>query len=224
MHMRDDNTDAVDDALAALIASTRRVNRKLNLIDVAGKLRVARVAMGSLKKIAQAIGLSTEMVRQFSRIETLSPAVKRILAAGKIRSVDVADRISRLPAHDQLPVAEAVVRGELLSKDVRAVVSLRKELPRSSIGAIIKRVGGSKNVKEFVVEFLGPNRKSSVSGLRRRFSAILGKQNIKSFRVSKGIGTMVLNERGKCLLQQNAKREGLTRRALVDRIITGETR
>ena len=222
MPERNNSNGVADDALAALIASTRRINRKLNLLDIAEKLRIARLALGSLKQVAAAIGLSHEMVRQFSRIETLSPAVKRLLAAGKIRSVDIADRISRLPGNDQLPVAEAVVRGELLSKDVRAVVSLRREVPKSSIGAIMKRVRGSKNVREFVVEFLVPNQKGNLSALRHRFFAILGKKNIKSFRINKGVGTMVLKECGKRLFQEKAKRAGLTKRAFVNSVVAGE--
>ncbi len=212
----------VDDALVALIASTRRIRRKLDLLDVAAKLKVAREGLGSLKKVADAIGLSVEMLRQFSRVEKLSPRVKKLIEQGKIHGVDMADRISRLPSRDQLPVAQAVVRGELNTSDVRAVVSLRKDVPRMRIKAVIDRVKSSRNIKEYVVEFMIPCKKSKKADIEARFAKTVGKNNIRSFTTKKGVGILVLNAAGLKQLQEVAKRRRFTKRRLVNGIASGE--
>ena len=48
-----------------------------------------------------------------------------LLSGGSITSMDLADRLSRLPKEDQYPVATGVVSGELDAHDVRAILGLR---------------------------------------------------------------------------------------------------
>src|ERR1019366_10183070 len=79
----------LDDALAALLASTRRAKRSLNLVEVSEKLRAAVQFLGSLRAVADALGLSDETVRQFSRIEKLSPGVKKLISSGQITGMDL---------------------------------------------------------------------------------------------------------------------------------------
>ena len=214
----------IEDALAGLIASTKRIHRKLNLLEVARKLEVARNALGSLKNVSNAVGLSTEMLRQFSRVPKLAPKVRELLEKGIIQSVDVADRISRLPRPDQLPIAQAVARGELNSDDVRAVVSLRKQLPKMEINKVIHRVTSSRNIREYVVQFLHPSGEDSVKDIKARFITLLGKGGLCSLSFKNGVGTLVLKETGKVRLQGIAKAKGITKRALVDRIVSEEVK
>ena len=217
---RSDHTDAdVEDALAALIASTRRVRRKLNLVDISEKLKIARKAMGSLKEVADAIELSVEMLRQFSRVEKLSPQTRKLVAEGKISGVDTVDRISRLPSRDQLPVAQAVVCGELNSDDVRAVVSLRKEIPTADIGEIMQRVEQSRSIREYVFEFQAPKGTGSSKTIKERFTQIVGKENVISFRVRNGLGILIVSAPGLRQMQREAKRHRMTKRALVSMIV-----
>jgi hypothetical protein len=214
----------VEEALAGLIASTRRVRRKLNLLEIARKLRIALGAMGSLKKLSDAVGLSEEMLRQFSRVEKLSRDVKDLLAKGNIQSVDIADRLSRLPGRDQFPVAKEVARGDLNSDDVRAIVSLRKALPQLRIENVIDRVRTSRNIKEYVVQFLVPPDRGKSKDIESRFIRLLGKESLRSFTLRNGVGTLVLNVVGKNRLQEIAKQKGLTKRILIDRVVSGEVK
>jgi hypothetical protein len=213
----------VEEALAGLIASTRRVRRKLNLLEVARKLRIARGAIGSLKKLSDAIGLSEEMLRQFSRVEKLSRDVKDLLAKGDIQSVDIADRLSRLPMQDQSTVAQEVAKGCLNSADIRAIVSLRKALPLLRIKSVIDRVKASRNIKEYVVQFLVPPERGKPNKyIELQFIRLLGRENLRSFSIKNGVGTLVLNTTGENRLQEIAKQEGLTKRKLVDQIVSGK--
>lgn len=219
---RPNHTDAaVEDALAALIASTRCVRRRLNLVDIAEKLAVAREAMGSLKEVADAVGLSAEMLRQFSRVEKLSPGVRKLVAEGKIHGVDIADRISRLPSQDQLPVARAVIRGELNSDDVRAVVSLRKDLPTAAIREVMKRVERSRNIKEYIFEFHAPKGNVRRRAIKQRFIQIVGEENVRSLTLNRGVGTLILTALGMRRLQEEAKGRRITKRVLVNGVVAG---
>lgn len=178
--------------------------------------------MGGLKKVSDAIGLSPEMLRQFSRVERLSPETKKLVYKGVIQSVDIADRISRLPMPDQLPVAQAVARGELGDDDVRTVVSLKKELPKIPITEVITRVQASRNIKEYVVQFLVSSKEFKKKDLEIRFIRLLGKKNFISLSVKNGVGTLIFNTAGRNRLQEVAKRKGLTKRRLIEGMLVGE--
>jgi hypothetical protein len=210
----------LNDAIAALIASTRRLKRKLNLLEVADKLRTAQELLGSLGAVASAVGLSEEMVRQFARVEKLTPEVKQFLAKGQITAVDVADRISRLPPSDQLPVAKAVASGELNSADVRAILALRKTDARIPIAQAITRVAASRNIKEYIVEFVVPRQLIETGWLENQFTSIIGAQNIRSLKVRGKVGRVVISENGKKVLETAARRAGVAKRELVKQLLT----
>lgn len=213
--------DLTDD-LAALMASTRRMRRKLNLVEIASRASRACNSMGGVAAVAAAVGLSSEMLRQFLRVGKLAPEVKRLVARGKIQSVDIADRISRLPAEDQLPVAEAVVRDRLRSEDVRAIVSLRRDAPDLSITEVIQRVESSRPIKEYLVEFRVPVVNTGWALLKRRFARVVGSANMRSLRLQNGLGVLALNASGNLRLAKVARTRGITRRKLVDGIVAGE--
>jgi hypothetical protein len=213
----------IEEALAGIIASTKRVRRKLNLLEIAKKVKIGREALGGLKKLSDAVGISEEMLRQFSTVEKLTPAVKNLIAKNIIQGIDVADRLSRLPSQNQLAVAKEVAKGGLTSDDVRAIVSLRKALPDLNIDDVIARIKASRNIKHYIVEFLLPP-KTGKSDIESRFMKLLGKESFLSFKVENGVGTLVLNSMGKNRLQDIAKRMGLTKRVLVDRIMSGEVK
>ncbi len=103
-----------------------------------------------------------------------------MIADGAINGVDVADRLSRLPVADQLPVANAVIQGKLTSNDVQLYVSLRKALPKEKIGKVIERVKHSRSIKQYVIEFLIPSHKTE-DDIRECFVKALSKGSIVSF-------------------------------------------
>jgi len=220
---RDYSQSELEDALAGLIASTKRIHRKLNLVQIAKKIEIARKGLGNLKNVSDAIGLSTEMLRQFSRVTKIAPEARCFLTGGAIQSVDIADRISRLPPADQFLVAQAVARGELNSDDVRAVISFRKDQPKLPISKVISRVTDSRNVREYVVQFLVP-AEEELKNIEDRFPKLLGQDGVRSVNVEKGLGTLILNKDGRNRFELIAKRKGLTKRALVEKVISGEVK
>jgi hypothetical protein len=211
----------LDDALAALLASTRRTKRSLNLADVNEKLRTATRLMGSLRAVANALGLSDETVRQFGRVGKLSSDVKKFLESGQITSMDLADRLSRLPAADQYPIAAAVVSGTLDARDVRAILPLRKAMPRVPVQQLIRRIRGSRNIKEYVAEFLTPHPPTTPATLLRRLAPVIRRPEVRKLEIGDAVGRLYLTANGKKSLQHTASRQGLTKGALLQRLIEG---
>jgi hypothetical protein len=212
----------LDEAIAALIASTRRVRRQLSLVEIADRLETAREGLGNIRAVAKRLGLSEEMVRQFESVSRLSPQVRELIADRKIESVDVAHRLTKLRPRDQIAVARAFVRGEITSNDVRAIVSLRRAAPDVPIKEAMDRVKASRNIKEYLAMFVVPPPGPNFAELRRRFAKVVGKNNIRSLKLRGKVGTLAVNSEGRKRLQQAAKREGLTKRLLIDRIVSGE--
>lgn len=214
----------LDDALAGLIASTRRGKRKLTLVEVAEKMHVAIALLGSLRAVADRIGLSEEMVRQFTRVEKLSPSVKQLAASGRLTSVDLADRLSRFPPEDQLQIARAVLSGDLTPADVRALLGVRKSSPRAQIRDLMDRIKSTRNIREYVAEFLMPRPAPTSACLMKRLSKVVGGEHLRRLEIGEVIGRAVLDTRGKLALEDAAKRARLTKRELLRRLVSGEVR
>jgi hypothetical protein len=209
----------LQEALAALIASTKRVRRKLDLIEISEWLAIARKGLGSLRAVAERIDLSEEMLRQFASVARLSPQVRQLITDRKIESVDIAHRLSKLVHADQIVAARGVVKGDLSSDDLRAIVSLRKASPQLSIQKVIDRVKKSRNIREYLVEFTRPSTRKGMRDLRTRFVRIVGEENIRSLKVGEESGVLALNREGKKRLQAAAKRRELTKRRLIEEIL-----
>lgn len=214
----------LDDALAALLASTRRAKRSLNLVEVNEKLRTAIQLLGSLHAVADALGLSDETVRQFSRIQKLSSAVKKLLENGQITSMDLADRLSRLPSEDQYPIAAAVVSGTLDARDVRAILPLRKVMPKAPVQQLIRRIRGSRNIKEYVAEFLTPRPTPSSTTLLRRLLPVIARCEVRGLEMGDVVGRLFLSANGRKALDDAARERGVTKRELLQRLVNGEMR
>ena len=217
--------DLLDDALAALIASTKRINRKLDLVEISNKLEIARSYLGNLNEIANAIGLSHEMVRSFARVSFLDHKVKRMIKEGRIKSVDIADRLSRLPRTDQFFIAKEAVKRSLSSHDIRAIVSLRKALPDKPIDDIVKRINKSRNIKEYIAEYVIPqNRTVRSKEIQRHLNNFFGRQHIRAFSIKDGAGRIILDKNGKEKLSKKAQKMQISKGRLLQMIIQGEVK
>jgi len=210
----------LDDALVAIIASTKRKKRKLNPLEVAEKIQTAWDSLDSLSKVAERTDMSPEMLRQIHSVRNCSEGVKELVRERKLESYDILHRISKLPASNQLKVAKAVIAGELTSEDVRAIVSFYRDLAaRISIGRVIERIKSSRNIKQYVVYFKLESENIKFGVLRSRFEKIFGKGNIVSLKEVNKVGELVLNAKGKNCLQEEAKRRGVTKRGFIRKLV-----
>ncbi len=209
-------------AIAALIKNTRTTKRHISLIKMAEWLDLAIKNLGSINNVAETISLSPNMLRQFLYVRKLSKDVQALFADRKIDSVDAAVHLSMLKEQDQKIIGLAMAKGNLISAELRAIRELRKEAPDMHINEIIKRVKITQNIKQHIAEFVVRSKKIHEQMLKKRFAKVIEPQNIISLTLKGSIGRIVMSSKGKGLLQNYAKRKGITKVRAISSIVHGE--
>ena len=217
---KSDQDDELDQALAILISNTRSTKRPLPLTEVAHWLDVAVKKLGSYSAVADRLGLSTKMLRQFSYVRRLTPRVQRLVAARKVDSVDAITHLAMLSAKHQQAVADAIAHGLMDISDIRSIVQLHRANYSDSIEAILKRVQKSKTQREYVAEFV-------VRGSRNRgeilkaFQKFISPKEIARLELNGALGRLVLTETGKKELFRVARDLGTSISQVIPRILEG---
>lgn len=209
-------------AIAALIKNTRTTKRHISLIKMAEWLELAVKDLGSINSVADTISLSPNMLRQFLYVRKLSKNVQALFADRKIDSVDAAVHLSTLNELDQKIVCLAMAEGKLTSGELRAVREFRKEAPDMHINEIIGKVKSTQNIKQHIAEFIVRSKKIHEQMLKKRFAKIIEPQNIISLTLKGSIGRIIMSSKGKGLLQNYAKRKGITKVRAISSIVHGE--
>jgi hypothetical protein len=193
------------EALAILISSTRSKNRSKPLTEISKWVKIASAMLGSTRKVAERIGLSPQMLRQFESVNKLTPAVQEMFATRQLDSVDAAAHLSMLPGKDQLYVAKLLASGEIDTSDVRAVHQLRKEGSRNKITSLVKRVIESKTKQEYIAEFVIRGSRP-VSEIWNAFSKFIPLDQIIRIQIEGVLGRLVLTKKGRGALAAAARR------------------
>ncbi len=212
----------IDKAIAALIKNTRTTKRHISLVEISDWLKIAVKGIGSLKKVADMIGLSNKMIRQFTYINKLIPEVKELFRKRDIDSIDIAVHLSMFENHEQLIVAKEVAKKKLNSADVRAIRELRKDAPTLGINEIIKRVKSSRNIKQYIAEFIITSQNVSEEQLRDNFSKVIKDENIIKMKKDDLFCEITMSSEGKQLLQKYSSKNGLTKAQAVSLIAKGD--
>jgi len=116
-----------DTALSILFANTKRKRRIEDLFTIAKACEylVSLKKYGSQRAVAEKVGLSAEMIRQFLTILKLPKKIQKLVAQRKIDSVDIVKEIAAIKdSSKQIAVASAFVNS--LSKDARDIKRLLK--------------------------------------------------------------------------------------------------
>jgi transcriptional regulator with XRE-family HTH domain len=213
---------SVEHALAALIRNTRTTSRPLSLPEIAAWLEIAAAALGSIREVADRIGLSPQMVKQFLAVKDLSPQVQKLFALRELDSVDMAVHLRKFNAKDQDRVATASVREELNSADIRAIWELRSKYPNMPIEDAVQKVKSSRNIRQYVIEFVVRGPRISRSNLLNRFRKALGDDSVVSLKLSGSIGQLIIDEQGRSRLRALARQHKVTQAESVNKIVMGE--
>jgi len=183
-------------------------------------LDVAVKKLGSYSAVADRLGLSTKMLRQFSYVRRLTPRVQRLVAARKVDSVDAITHLAMLSAKHQQAVADAIAHGLMDISDIRSIVQLHRANYSDSIEAILKRVQKTKTQREYVAEFV-------VRGSRNRgeilkaFQKFISPKEIARLELNGALGRLVLTETGKKELFRVARDLGTSISQVIPRILEG---
>jgi hypothetical protein len=110
-------------ALAIVFANIRRKKRSDDLITIAKSFEHLFKLYGSQKAVADKVGLSPEMVRQFLAVLKLQKKVQKLFSKRQIDSVDTAKELLALKdSAKQIKAAKAI--SDSLSKDTRDIKRL----------------------------------------------------------------------------------------------------
>lgn len=215
---QDSGDDDLNRALAILISNTRSKKRVLPLTEIAKWLMVAVQKLGSYSAVAERIGLSPQMVGQFSSVNRLVPSARRLVASRKLDSVDAVAHLAMLPEKHQKAVAEALESGEIDTSDIRSVVQLQRADYSDSIDAILKRAKNIKTRREYVAEFVirgsrDPNR------ILKTFKKYISPKEIIRVDIEGALGKLVLTQTGKKELFRAAHDLGTSINQVIPRIL-----
>jgi len=112
-------------ALAVVFANIRRKKRTDDLMTIAESFEYLVNLYGSQKAVAEKVGLSSEMIRQFLALLKLPKEVQTMFSRRQIDSVDTAKELLALKdSTKQIRTAKALA--ESLSKDTRDIKRLVK--------------------------------------------------------------------------------------------------
>jgi hypothetical protein len=140
-------------ALAILFANSKRKKRDIDLLTIARSCEYLVKLYGSRRAVAEKIGLSTEMIRQFLTVLKLPEAVQELVSDRQIDSIDTVKEILALKApKTQIEAAKSFVNS--LSKDVRDIKRLVKDakLPVEKSKATILD-SKPKGLHDFIIDY-----------------------------------------------------------------------
>jgi len=113
-------------ALSILFANTKRKKRNMDLLTIAKSCDYLVKSYGSQRAVAEKVGLSSEMIREFLVVLKLPKQIQDLVSDRKIDSIDIVREISALKdPYRQIAAAEAFINS--LSKDVRDIKRLMKD-------------------------------------------------------------------------------------------------
>jgi hypothetical protein len=213
-----DVDSTIEKALAILISNTRNRKRPLSLTEIAGWLDIAARHFGGHSAVADRIGLSSKMLRQFSCVTKLPEPVQHLFARRNLDSVDAAAHLAVLPAADQTAVAEALAAGQIDTSDVRAIVEMRRRGHKESSEEIVDRVKSSKTIREYVAEFLAPGG-SSPGCFKATVARFIPPSEIVRVEIDGPTGRLVLTRKGKVALGKAARTLGVPLKGVLPRIL-----
>ena len=218
--MKENNEKIRDTVIARLIANTRRKKRPDNLNKIADDILWLSTNEGSLQKVSQIIGISTEMLKKFLSVKQLSFEMRKLVEERKIDSVTIVHLMKNFNSEDQKIIANEVMSARLTADDMKVLVPLKRSLPNLNINQLISRVQDSKDRKLYIIRFEVPSTlKEDFNLLENRFKEILSDKDIASFTVEDKIGNLELTSEGLKQLKETAKKQNLSLRKFVSGLV-----
>ena len=216
--------------LAVVAAGTKRKKRTVSILKVAEALKDLHDLHGSLDSVSKIVKLSSEMIREFLTLLSLTNKVKALIKKGFINSVDIGYRVSKLSEDDQIVLAKSVLEKRLSSGDVRSIVKYRIDNPSISATKAIKNVIDSKVTKIFVA-YLGIDKntfekleskhltKDKTALIKSLFDMLVGKENISFLSLNGRVVLIKVSQEGLDRLKGKAKRSKISLSKLADLLV-----
>ncbi|NQU88225.1 MAG: hypothetical protein HQ541_20955 [Mariniphaga sp.] len=158
-----------------------------------------------MKKVADVISVSTNMLNRFLSVKKLNPEVQKLFYTREIDNINLAYYIKNLNFSDQLILAKKYASGEMNSQDIRVLMPLRKINPDSNIIDLCEKVMKSKNIKIYIAQFEVLAYPTSKDTLTIKFEKLIGKKNLYSISLDNNTCTLKVTKTGEKQLREIAK-------------------
>ncbi|MDI6787930.1 MAG: hypothetical protein QME51_06125 [Planctomycetota bacterium] len=139
-------------ALAILFANTERKNRTADLVSIAKSCEYLKRRYGSIKAVADKIGLHPEMIREFLSVLSLHPKARQLVRNRIIDKLDTVYRISKLTPSLQVKAIKELTN--LRTEETRDIHRLMQQKKVSLQKAKRKIIDSKlKGLNVFIIDF-----------------------------------------------------------------------
>lgn len=212
-----------EEALASLIACTKRRRRPKSLVEIADDLDIAIACYGDIDSVASKIGISVSMLRRFLTVHRLAPSLQHLVASRSVDSIDAVAELASLPSNLQNKLAEEFTSKKLEydTADIRSIVRILNRTPDEPIDNVCKKVIAAKTIQIYVYEFV---RRDSLGGevnIEDRVKNVLGSDSFFGLELGAATVRLKLTEAGKKKVALLAKERRLKVSVLIQRICEG---
>jgi len=144
-----------EETALAILFTNLKGRKKKDYLSTAKACRFLRKLYGSCAKVAEKVGVSSEIIREFDSLNDLPDEVKQMVSTGIIK-LDTGYRISTKirGKNRQIDIAKAVA--DVGAFDARAIIEYAQKNPEMSAEEVKSRVLGSKTKKERIHLFVLP--------------------------------------------------------------------
>ncbi len=175
--------------------------------------------MGGVSNVAQALGISTEMLKKFSSVDILTPYVRRLIKNRRLDSVAIAHLISKFDKDSQDIITDEVVSGRLTSEELKVLLPYSRKYPSYDVSGLISEVLAAKDKKNYLLFFVKPKVNIKKRALMEIFSKVIGPAEIVSISVINSLVSLKVTGLGLKILKRGAKEKKIPLRKYIDFLI-----
>jgi hypothetical protein len=207
--------DECDRAIVALIKSTKRRQRPLDLVAVAQELKTAIQCFGSLDSVAEHIALTPSMLKRFQYVDRLEPSIRSLVEKRTIDSIDAVAELSSLSRENQAKLAAVLTAEPFQTEEIRNFVRLLNNYPELSIEEIRQKIEESKTHRVFVYEFAVRESTQDANVVKANILKLLKPEELASVEINGAVGRLKVFKSGK----QHISAEARARRSSVTNLV-----
>lgn len=195
------------EVIARLLQSTKTQKRNFSIVAIAEDIEWLNNHLGGLDKVADILGISEGMLRQFLSVKKIDLSVLDLVKTRKIDSVSVVSNLSKFSENDQKEMVALLLEKQITGNEIRLLSPLKKQFPTESITQLAKKLKDSKNKKIAVIAFDAQDLDKDVSTLKQDLTNITGINDLIGININGNEGFIKLTFEGEKKLREKAKAE-----------------
>jgi hypothetical protein len=211
-----------DKAIAALIKSTKRRHRPLDLVAIARELNTAIQCLDSLEAVAEHIALSPSMLKRFQYVDRLELPIRALVEKRTIDSIDAVAELASVSPQNQHKLASVLTTKAFQTEEIRSLVRLLNNHPELTIEEIVQKIDESKTHRLFVYEFAARESTQDPNVVKANVLKLLKPEELASVEITGSIGRLKVAKAGRQHISAEARARGSSVTNFVQRLCEGQ--